>query len=72
MQLFYPRRSLVHSPIYRGSGSKGTPYHSANTSQETCERFCTFFPVDDFHRRYVVAEKDAWNTAPNKTLAKML
>ena len=72
MHFLYPRCALVHSPIYRCSDSQGASYDRTDTSEKTCKCLRPLFSIDDFHWRYVVAEEDAWDTAPANTLDKML
>lgn len=72
MHFLNPRCALVHSPIYRCSDRQSTSYDRADTGEKTCKGLRSLFSVDNFHWRYVVAEEDAWDTAPGKNLVKML
>ena len=64
MQFPYPRRAFIKRPIYRRCHGQRAANDSTHTGQETRECFASFFPVDYFHGRDVVAEEDAGDAAP--------
>ena len=72
MQLFDSGSAFVNSPIYRRSNGQSTSDDRADAGQEPCKSLSSLFSVDDFHRRYVVAEEDTWNAAPGTPLPKIV
>ena len=64
MQFLYPRCTLVERSVYGCCNGQCAANNGAHAGQEARKCFAAFFAIDHFHGGDVVAEEDAWDTAP--------
>lgn len=64
MDLFQACCSLIQTTIDGGSDSESPTHNRTQSSDETSQRLALFLAVNDLHRRDIVGEKHAGDTAP--------
>lgn len=63
MHLLHPHRTLIQAAIDRRRNGQGPSDHGAHARQESREGLGSLLPVDHLHRRDVIVEEDARDTA---------